>query len=349
MRVLVTGSTGYIGTVMVPRLLAAGHEVTGLDSGLFADCVLGPEPAPVPLLKVDVRDVTAEDLQGHDAVIHLAALSNDPLGDIAPEHTHDINHHASVRLARLARDAGVTRFLYASSCSVYGATGADELLDEGAAMRPVTPYAVSKVRVEADLVDLAGPAFCPVLLRNATVYGWSPRLRSDIVLNDLVGRALLTGVVTVLSDGTPWRPLVHVEDVATAFLAALEAPADAVRGEAFNVGRSIDNHRVRDIAEVVGGVVPGCRIEITGEHGSDPRSYRVNFSKLERRLPDCRLTWDIGTGAQQLYDAYRTHGLTQEGFTQWFRRLPRLQKLQEAGRLGEDLRWISATGAGAGA
>lgn len=339
MRVLVTGSAGYIGTVLVPRLVGAGHDVVGLDTGLFAGCVLGPEPEDPPTIATDLRDVTVEELAGFDAVAHLAALSNDPLGNVAPEHTHDINHHASVRLARLAREGGVSRFLYASSCSIYGATGSDDLLDESAPMRPVTPYAESKVRVEEDLVGMADADFCPVFLRNATAYGWSPRLRTDIVLNDLVGRALLTGKVTVLSDGTPWRPLVHVADIATAFLATLEAPVEVVAAQAFNVGRSSENHRVHEIAATVADVVEGCRVEITGEHGADPRSYRVDFSKLASALPDCSLTWDIGMGAGELYEAYRRHGLTSETFDGRYRRLPVLETLQAQGRLAEDFRW----------
>src|SRR5919109_2737620 len=236
MRVLLTGHQGYLGTVMAPVLTAAGHEVVGLDAGLFAECVLGPMPADPPGQRVDLRDVTAEHVAGVDAVIHLAALSNDPLGSLAPELTYDINHHASVRLARLARDAGVRRFLYASTCSVYGAAGGDDLVAEDAPLRPVTPYAESKVRVEADLHELADGDFSPVFMRNATAFGFSPRLRADIVLNNLVGHAILSGVVKVLSDGTPWRPLAHAEDIARAVVAALAAPADVVRARAYNIG-----------------------------------------------------------------------------------------------------------------
>ena len=227
MRVLVTGHQGYLGTVMVPILQDAGHDVTGLDTGFFADCVLGPAPTDPSGMRVDLRDVTRKQLEGFEAVIHLAALSNDPLGALAPQITYDINHHASVRLARLAKDAGVRRFLYASTCSVYGAAGED-LVTEDAPLRPPTPYAESKVRVEDDVAAIADDSFSPVFLRNATAFGYSPRLRVDIVLNNLVGHAVLTGDVRALSDGTPWRPLVHARDIATAFLVALEAPISKV-------------------------------------------------------------------------------------------------------------------------
>src|SRR4051794_7399999 len=231
---------------MAPVLAAAGHEVVGLDSGLFADSVLGETPADPPGHRVDLRDVTAEHVAGVDAVIHLAALSNDPLGSLAPELTYDINHHASVRLARLARDAGVGRFLYASTCSVYGASGGDDLVGEDAPLRPVTPYAESKVRVEDDLNRLADSDFTPVYLRNATAFGFSPRLRADIVLNNLVGHAYLSGVVLVMSDGTPWRPLVHAQDIAKAFAAALVAPKGAVHDKAFNIGTERNNVTVAE-------------------------------------------------------------------------------------------------------
>lgn len=339
MRVLLTGHTGYIGSVMAPFLQQAGHDVTGLDSDLFADCVHGPAPADIEALHLDLRDVTADHLRGFDAVVHLAALSNDPLGDLEPEHTYDINHRASVRLAEVAKQAGVERFLYSSSCSIYGASSADALLDEQAEFAPVTAYAESKVRVEADLHALADDGFSPVSLRNATAYGWSPRLRCDIVLNDLVARAVLTGEVLVLSDGTPWRPIIHIEDISRAFLAALEAPRVAIHDEAFNVGAQTENYQVSEIAEIVADTVPGCQVTITGETGADPRSYRVDFSKIAERLPGFRPQWDARRGARELYEAYRTHGLDEQRFAQVYKRLPWLTRLRADGLIDDSLRW----------
>lgn len=338
MRVLLTGYQGYLGTVMAPVLADAGHEVTGLDSGLFADCVLGPAPDDPPGYAVDLRDVTAEHLAGVDAVVHLAALSNDPLGSLQPRLTYDINQHASVRLARLARDAGVRRFLYASTCSVYGASGAADLVDEDAPLRPVTPYAESKVRVEEELVELADADFSPVLLRNATAFGFSPRLRADIVLNNLVGLALTTGEVRVLSDGTPWRPLVHARDIAAAFTEALAAPRDAIHARAFNVGTEQNNLTVADIAAEVAAAVPGSRLVITGEAGPDPRSYRVNFGRLRAALPGFHAGWMIKAGALELAAAYQQYGLTGYDFTRRFTRLARLSDRRADGTVDAELR-----------
>ncbi|MEV1248616.1 SDR family oxidoreductase [Nonomuraea sp. NPDC049750] len=337
MRVLLTGHQGYLGTVMSPVLAAAGHEVTGLDSGLFADCVLGPRPQDPHGLAVDLREVPAEALAGFDAVVHLAALSNDPLGSLAPELTYDINYHASVRLARLAREAGVRRFLYASTCSVYGAAGGDDLVTEEAPLRPVTPYAESKVRVEDEVLKLADADFTPVFLRNATAFGFSPRLRADIVLNNLVGHAHLSGEVRVLSDGTPWRPLVHALDIADAFAAALVAPREAVHAEAFNVGTEQNNVTVAGIAATVVEAVPGATLAITGETGADPRSYRVDFSRIRAALPGYEARRSVKEGALELIDAYRRHGLTREGFERRFTRLARLSDRQAAGTVDERL------------
>ncbi|MFC5029202.1 NAD-dependent epimerase/dehydratase family protein [Streptomyces sp. DSM 41987] len=339
MRVLLTGHQGYLGTVMAPVLSAAGHEVVGLDAGLFADCVLGPPPADPPGHRVDLRDVTADHVAGMDAVIHLAALSNDPLGSLAPDLTYDINHHASVRLARLARDAGVRRFLYASTCSVYGAAGGDDLVAEDAPLRPVTPYAESKVRVEDDLHALADDDFSPVFMRNATAFGFSPRLRADIVLNNLVGHALLSGEVLVLSDGTPWRPLVHAADIARAFAAVLTAPRDAVHDRAFNIGSEVNNVTVAEIAEQVAEAVSGSKVRITGENGADPRSYRVDFSRFRTAIPGFDCEWTVKQGALELVDAYRKFGMTREDFEQRFTRLAVLRAASDAGTVDDTLRW----------
>ncbi|MFD1544486.1 NAD-dependent epimerase/dehydratase family protein [Nonomuraea guangzhouensis] len=337
MRVLLTGHQGYLGTVMSPVLAGAGHEVTGLDSGLFADCVLGPPPDDPQGLAVDLREVPAEALAGFDAVVHLAALSNDPLGSLAPELTYDINYHASVRLARLARDAGVRRFLYASTCSVYGAAGGDDLVAEEAPLRPVTPYAESKVRVEDEVLKLADADFSPVFLRNATAFGFSPRLRADIVLNNLVGHAHLSGEVRVLSDGTPWRPLVHALDIAEAFAAVLTAPREAVHGEAFNVGTEQNNVTVAGIAATVVEAVPGATLAITGETGADPRSYRVDFSRIRAALPGYEARRSVKEGALELIDAYRRHGLTRQDFERRFTRLARLSDRRAAGTVDDRL------------
>jgi nucleoside-diphosphate-sugar epimerase len=333
---------------MAPLLLNAGHQLLGYDSGLFERCTFGDGVPSIPAIRKDIRDVQLEDLEGIDAVIHLAGLSNDPLGDLNPRLTFAINHQASVRLAKLARKAGVKRFIFSSSCSNYGA-GGDALLDENASFNPVTPYGESKVLVERDVAKLANDHFSPVFLRNATAYGVSPRLRFDLVLNNLVAWAVTTRRVFIKSDGTPWRPVVHIEDISRAFLAVLEAPRELVHNQAFNVGRTEDNYRIRDLAEIVRETVPGCTVEYAADAGPDKRCYRVDCGKITRTLPGFRPQWDARKGALELYNAYRRIGLTLEDFEgDRYKRIAHVKYLMGLGLLDNALRWKTAKVAVAG-
>jgi len=340
MKVLVTGHRGYIGAEMAPVLAAAGHEVVGLDIGLYDDCDFVIPPDEFPTIDVDLRDVTAADLDGIDAVVHLGALSNDPLGDLNTQLTYDINLDASVRLATAAKEAGAERFLFASSCSLYGA-GGDDLLDESAAFFPQTAYGESKVRVEQEVSKLADESFSPVYLRNATAYGASRRLRADIVVNNLVGYAVTTGQVLLMSDGTPWRPLVHIRDIIAAFVACLDAPREAIHNEAFNVGMNGENYRIRDVAEIVKDVVPGCEVSFAPGASADTRNYRVDFSKIAEMVPAFKPAWTVRAGVEELYRAYTSAELTKDEWEGWKNyRLRAGKRLQEQGVIDDELRPI---------
>jgi nucleoside-diphosphate-sugar epimerase len=343
MRVLVTGHHGYIGSAIVPMLLSAGHQVVGVDTFFYEGCDLMPERAAVDSVRADVRDLDAAHLEGIDAVVHLAALSNDPLGELDPALTHEINFEATARLARLARSHGVERFVFASSCSMYGAAETSAAVDETAPLAPLTAYAKSKVLSEEALWSLADDGFSPVSLRNATAFGVSPRLRMDIVLNNLVGWAVTSGRVRLLSDGSAWRPLVHVEDIGRAVLAVLDAPREAIHAQAFNVGSEPENHRIVELAQIVRETVEGTAVEVA-DHGVDARSYRVDFSKFAEAFPAYTPTWTAAAGALELLEAYRAAGLGADAMEgDRFIRLNRLRRLTGEGRLDDGLRWRAVT------
>jgi nucleoside-diphosphate-sugar epimerase len=341
MRVLVTGHNGYIGSVLAPIVAAAGHEVVGLDTFFYRGCDFGADDRTIDEVALDIRDVTPGDVAGVDAIVHLAALSNDPLGDLDRSLTLQVNLEGTLRLARAARDAGVRRFVFASSCSMYGAAGTDEALDEQAPLHPLTAYAESKVRAEEGLFDLAGHDFAPVSMRNGTAFGVSPRLRLDIVLNNLAAWAHTTGRIRLLSAGTSWRPMVHIRDIAKTSLTLLEAPEELIRGEAFNVGTNAQNYLVRELADIVASVT-GCEVEIAEGSSADQRSYRVDFSKLASTFPDLQLDWNAQRGAEELSDAYASRGLSWDEFDGGrYTRLRRLLSLRADGKLDGDLHWRS--------
>lgn len=339
MRILVTGHKGYIGTVLVPMLIANGHAVVGLDSDLYQRCTFGDDLPEIDSIRKDLRDVQAADVEGFDAVMHLAALSNDPLGNLNPNLTYEINYKASVQLARLAKQVGVPRFLFSSSCSTYGAAG-DDILTEEAEFNPVTPYGHSKVLVESEVATLADENFSPTYLRNATAYGVSPRHRFDIVLNNLVAWACTTGLVYLKSDGSPWRPIIHVQDIARAFIAILDAPREVVHNQAFNVGIDAENYRIRELAEIVRETVPGCRVEYASDAEPDKRSYRVNFGKIARLVPEFQPEWNARRGAQELYAAYQKYGVKLDEFEgPKYKRIDHIKQLLSSGELDSTLRW----------
>ncbi len=339
MRVLVTGSHGYIGTVLTPMLMAEGHDVVGLDSDLYEQCTFGEDMPDVPCIRKDIRDVQSSDLEGFDAILHLAGLSNDPLGDFNPELTYEINYRASVRLAELAKSVGAERFVFSSSCSNYGA-GGEEWLTEESPFNPVTPYGESKVLTERDVSALADDNFSPIFLRNATAYGVSPRLRFDLVLNNLTAWAFTTGKIMMKSDGSPWRPIVHIRDIALAFIAVLGAPKELIHNQAFNVGVTEDNLQIRDIANIVGETVPNCQVTFAEDASPDKRCYKVNCDRLPQVLSSFQTQWNVRRGAKELYEAYKKHGVTLEEFEgPKYQRIAHIKHLLSTGQLDKSLRW----------
>jgi len=346
MRVLVTGNNGYIGTVMVPMLIAQGFDVTGLDSDLYEGCIFGDASVSgaisnITYLKKDIRDIERSDLKGIDAVVHLCALSNDPLGNLNPKITYEINHEGSVRLAKLAKKAGVGRYVLSSSCSVYGASTSD-IVDENSEVRPVTPYAESKVLAERDISKLADSEFCPTFLRSSTAYGLSPMLRFDLVLNNFVAWSFTKGTVLLKSDGSAWRPFVHIQDISRAFIATLQAPRDLIHNQIFNVGKNEENYRIREVAEIVRQTVPNSQIKYAEGAEPDRRSYKVEFGKIARAMPEFKPQWTVPLGAKQLYEAYKKVGLLVEEFEgPRYRRITHLENSLRSGRIDSTMRRVA--------
>lgn len=340
MNILVTGNNGYIGSILTELLLRKGYDVTGFDTNYFKECEFNKFHFEIKQINKDIRNVSMEDLKNVDAIIHLAALSNDPLGEFNFELTYDINYHATLKLASLAKKLGIIRFLYASSCSMYGIANKEEVTEEST-LAPITAYAISKVKSEKALSNMADSKFSPVFLRPATAYGIAPMLRCDIVLNNLVGWAYTTGKIHIMSDGTPWRPAIHVEDLANAFIACLEAPIEVVHNEAFNIGQEKENYQIRNMADIVKKIIPNCEIEYTYEHGSDSRTYKVNFDKISTKLKGYFFPkWNAEKGVVQLYNAFKKHGLTYKEFigTKYIR-INRLKKLVKNKKINKNLFW----------
>ncbi len=341
-KVIVTGHNGFIGTHLVRLLKESGFYVIGIDTNYFGDeCKFSDPIKPDREIIKDTRLIDENDLKGAYAICHLAALSNDPMGALNEQLTHEINHIASVEIARKAKEVGVEKYIFSASCSMYGIADGDKALDETAPFAPVTAYAVSKVNTEKDVLPMASDDFAVTFLRNATAFGVSPKLRIDLVVNNLVGWAMTTGQIRIMSDGTPWRPLVHAEDIARAFIAVIESPKEIVNRKSFNVGLNSENYQVKDIAKLVGEVVPNCKVVITGEHGSDSRSYRVDFTKIQNELNVFSPKWKLIDGIEDIYKNYLKFGMNEEYFNgRYFIRLKQLEYLISKGLLDDNLFWV---------